>query len=292
MIDRKIQFDIVSIEADDRRYFPTQKHIDDFKEYWSKKEMKTKFVYSDMEIPLGHSRYGGCVIDLPKNKPFPIAREEYDHPTYQIAKDGFEANYTRFVAQFDMAKVGPLDKTGLLPKTGQLYFFTDIYNETGRVCYVDVPTDELERVIVKHDDNFFEGCLVKGFACQKESFEDLTRPLDEEAGETECGECGEDFRICGCNYEYNEFQVEDLTPDGKVWDLWKGANQSKFFGIFTELQTNSIQELADMTFSDEVLLLQVGENGFNEEGVFYISIPKKDLEALNFDNCRFRWSQT
>ncbi|MFS4416612.1 DUF1963 domain-containing protein [Maribacter sp. 2307ULW6-5] len=288
----KDAFDIIGFEADERKYYPSQKQMDQLKKYWSAKEQRNNLLYSDMEIPLGHSRYGGCVIDLPKNEPFPLAPEEYDHPTYQIAKDGFDANYLRFVAQFDMEKVGAQDKTGRLPKTGQLYFFADIYNEKGHVCYVDVAADELERVIVKHDDIFYVGCLVKEFAAQTERFQDRSRPLDVGAGETECGDCGEDFRSCGCNSEFNEFQMEDLTPDGRVYDMWVGAETSKFFGIFTELQANSMEEIVEMTCSDQLLLLQIGENGFNEEGIFYVGIPKEDLKHLNFDNCTFRWSQT
>ncbi|WP_414713014.1 hypothetical protein [Sphingobacterium sp. UBA6645] len=38
--------------------------------------------------------------------------------------------------------------------------------------------------------------------------------------------------------------------------------------------------------------MQIGENGFNDEGVFSVLIPKKDLKNLNFDNCEFVWAQS
>ena len=43
---------------------------------------------------------------------------------------------------------------------------------------------------------------------------------------------------------------------------------------------------------DEILLLQIGENGFNDEGVFSVTIPREDLKKLNFDNCEFAWGQS
>ncbi len=289
---KKKEFDIIVLYAAENEYFPSQDFIEDFKEYWSEDELKTKFVYSDLDIPLGQSRYGGPVIDIPKNTAFPIARDEFDHPTYDISKDGFDANYLRFVAQFDMSEVGPYDQTALLPQKGQLYFFADIYNEKCKVFYIDVANDDLERIVVKHRDNFYQGCLIERFASKKERFEDHLRVLNEEAGELECADCGEDLRRCDCNAEYNEFKKEDITSDGKVWDAFVGGETSKFFGIFTEYQASSLREIEEMTFSNEMLLLQIGENGFNDEGVFYVSIPHDDLKNMNFEHCKCRWSQT
>lgn len=283
-------FNIIAIEPGEKEYYPSQEEINSFKEYWTEDELKTKVVYTDMEIPLGHSRYGGPVIDVPKDGVFPIDRSKFDYPKNDIAKDGFDANYMRFVAQLDLSRISPFDKEDVLPKRGQLYFFADIYNEKCQVFYIDVRNEELERIVVKHEDNFYSGRLMKKFTAEQESFEDHLSLLDEE--ELECTECGEDFRTCDCNSEYQEYQKEDLTTDGKVWDAFIGGERSKMFGIFTEYQSSSIQEIEEMTFSEDRLLLQIGENGFNDEGVFYVSIPSVDLKEQRFENCKCRWSQT
>ena len=63
------------------------------------------------------------------------------------------------------------------------------------------------------------------------------------------------------------------------------------FGIFTHCQYGQ-KEIEEITFSNKVVLLQVGETGFNDEGVFNVTIDKEDLRNLNFDNCEFTWGQT
>ena len=66
---------------------------------------------------------------------------------------------------------------------------------------------------------------------------------------------------------------------------------SKIFGIYTYCQYEQ-DEIEEITFSDKIILLQIGENGFNDEGVFCVTIPKEDLKKLNFDNCEFAWGQS
>jgi hypothetical protein len=96
-------FHIISFTADNRQYYPTSM----VKESWMP---DTYCKHTDIEIPIGHSRYGGPVIDLPRG---------IEHP-----------KNLRFAGQLDLAKFSPFDKTGLLPKTGQLIFFADILNDT------------------------------------------------------------------------------------------------------------------------------------------------------------------
>lgn len=82
--------------------------------------------HTEVNIPLGYSRYGGPVVDLPSDVEYP--QELY------------------FAAQLDLSKFSPFDKTGLLPKTGQLIFFADIRTDTGKVIYVDIPNSDLVRL--------------------------------------------------------------------------------------------------------------------------------------------------
>src|SRR5215203_3917571 len=91
--------------------------------------------HTDIEIPIGHSRYGGPVVDLPPG---------VDYPKGLL-----------FAAQLDLSKFSPFDKSGLLPASGQLIFFANIRNHTGKVIYVDFPTRNLVRHIKQHDDDFF-----------------------------------------------------------------------------------------------------------------------------------------
>ena len=234
------KFDIISFTADNKQYYPASMK----KESW----MPDSYVkHTDIEIPLGHSRYGGPVIDLPNG---------IEHP------EGL-----RFAAQLDLAKLSPFDKTGLLPKTGQLIFFADILNDTGKVIYADVTNNSLVRLIREHEDNFFLGVLVEKIFADVEVFSDRFRDAED------------------------EWEREHANEDGKLWDDFAGSDKSKMFGIYTHCQYGQ-EEIEEITFSDKLLLLQVGENGFNDEGVFSVLISRQDLINKNFDNCEFAWGQS
>ena len=203
--------------------------------------------HTEVHIPLGHSRYGGPVVDLPVGVAYP------------------EGLF--FAAQLDLAEFSRFDKTGLLPKSGQLILFSDIMAETGKVIYADVPNAELVRHVKEHEDHFFSGMLVDQIYADTESFSDRFR-----------------------DPQYEE-EKEYANEDGKIWDDFAGSDQSKLFGIYTHCQLGP-EEIEAITFSDKVLLLQVGENDFNEEGVFSVLIPRKELENKNFDHCEFSWGQS
>ncbi len=233
-------FDIISFTADSRQYYPASVA----KETW----MPDSYVkHTDIEIPLGHSRYGGTVIDLPKG---------IEHP-----------KNLRFAGQLDLAKFSPFDKPGLLPKTGQLIFFVDILTDTGKVIYADVTNDSLIRTFNEHEDNFFLGVLVDKIFADEELFSDRFREAE------------------------SDWDKEHANEDGKIWDYFAGSDKSKIFGIYTHCQYKQ-QEIEEITFSDKILLLQVGENGFNDEGVFSVLISRHDLMNKNFDNCEFSWGQS
>jgi uncharacterized protein YwqG len=234
------KFDIISFTADNKQYYPASMT----KESW----MPDTYVkHTDIKIPIGHSRYGGPVIDLPKG---------IEHP-----------KGLQFAGQLDLAKFSPFDKTGLLPKTGQLIFFADILNDKGKVIYADVPNDSLIRKINEHDDNFFLGVLVNKVFSDEEVFSDRFREAED------------------------EWDKEHANEDGKIWDVFAGSDKSKIFGIYTHCQFGQ-EEIEKITFSDKLLLLQVGENGFNDEGVFCVLIDRQDLINKNFDNCEFAWGQS
>jgi uncharacterized protein YwqG len=235
---RSKQFDIISFTADNKQYYPASMK----RETW----MKDNHVkHADITISMGQSRYGGPVIDLPPG---------VEHP-----------ENLQFTAQLDLSMFSPFDKTGLLPKTGQLIFFTDLLNDEMEVIYADVPNDKLVRIIKEHEDHFFTGVLIdKIFADTETLGERFEEPANEE---------------------------ESVNEDGKIWNYFAGSDKSKIFGIFTNCQCGE-DEIEEITFSEKLILLQIGENGFNDEGVFSVLITKKDLKNKNFANCTFEWGQS
>lgn len=203
--------------------------------------------HTEVNIPIGHSRYGGPVVDLPTGV-------EYPQGLY-------------FAAQLDLSEFSPFDKTGLLPKSGQLIFFADIRTDAGKVIYADIPNSDLVRHIKEHENNFYSGMLVDRIFADTETLSERLRDPDDID------------------------EKEYANKDGKLWDNFAGSDKSKIFGIYTHCQLGQ-EEIEAITFSDKVLLLQVGENDFNEEGVFSVLIPRKDLENKIFDNCEFAWGQS
>lgn len=82
----------------------------------------------------------------------------------------------------------------------------------------------------------------------------------------------------------DEDEEEETIEDVKIWDYFLGSDKSKIFGIYTHCQYEQ-KEIEEITFSDKILLLQIGENGFSNEGIFSVTIQREDLKKLNFDNC-------
>lgn len=203
--------------------------------------------HTEVDIPLGHSRYGGPVVDLPPGVEYP--RDMY------------------FAAQLDLSKFSPFDKTGLLPKSGQLIFFADIRTDTGKVIYADIDNKELIRHVKEHEEDFFSGMLVDQIFADTETLSERFRDPEDEDEE------------------------QDANEEGKLWDYFAGSNKSKIFGIYTHCQLGQ-EEIEKIAFSNKVVLLQVGENDFNDEGVLSVLIPKNDLQNRNFDNCEFAWGQS
>lgn len=233
-------FDIIKFYADKRQYFPAYLG----RQSWMK---ESDVLHTEIDIPLGHSRYGGPIIDLP------------------IGVEPPEGLY--YAGQIDLALFSPFDKTGLLPKTGQLIFFVDIMTDTGKVIYADVPNKELVRHIVEHDNNFFYGVLIDQIKADIELFSERYREPED------------------------EYEEEDVDDDGMYWDYFSDVRTSKIFGIFTHCQLGK-EEIEEFIDSDKIVLWQVGENEFNDDGVFSVLIREEDLQCLNFDNCEFYWAQS
>jgi len=214
---------IITFAADARHYAPTNTSLFDGEVY-----------YTEIEIPLGHSRYGGPVIDLPPG---------IEHP-----RD------LHFAAQLDLSVFSPFDVTGLLPKTGQLLFFADIRRAAGLVIHADFPNSDLVRTVVEHEMDFYSGVLITN-----------VRPGSE--------------------------RWDDRFDERGRWDGFSGSESSKLFGAPVHCQW-SREEVEAILLSGKQVLLQIGENGFNDEGVFSVFIDQNDLAKRNFSRCEFTWGQT
>ena len=255
-------FDIIELIADKNQYFPNSME----RESWMDDNwIKAK----NMEIPLGQSRYGGCIIDLPKGIDIP--------------------KNMRFAGQLDLKVVSQFDKHNRLPKTGQLIFFADLMTNSGKVIYSDIANDELVRVIEEHEDNFFSGVLIIGFKSNQEKISDYYKVPEEEL---ECWECGGNILKCECEFEYKTEHIErlDLNDEGKQWSDFEGYEKSKMFGVYAHCQTSAEERMEIM--EKEIVLLQIGENGFNDDGVFNILIKENDLRNGSFENCTLEWAQS
>ena len=233
-------FEIIRFTPDSKKYYPASMERMSF--------MRDEYVkHTEVEIPLGKSRYGGPVFDLPKDVEPP--------------KDLW------FTAQLDLAEFSPYDKSGLLPKKGQLIIFSDIMADAGKIIYADVANEDLVRHTVEHDNNFWDGVLVDKVFAEAEAFsERFVEPEDEE-------------------------DEEYTNEDGLMWGYFEGSEKSKIFGIYTNCQLGQ-EEIEEIMDSGKVVLLQIGENGFNDEGVFSVLIDKNDLENKVFDSCEFVWAQS
>ena len=233
-------FEYISFTAHSTPYVPDSLKLEGWEpDNWVK--------HSDMDIPLGHSRYGGCVIDLPKGA---------EHPENM-----------KFAGQLDLAKIAPYDKSNLLPKSGQLLFFVDD-KDNGKVIYADVENTDLIRIFREHEDNFYLGVLIDKISAETETIEERYFTEKDE-----------------------EFEEDMLNENGKMWNDFAGTEKSKMFGIYTHCQQGE-EYILEFMKSNRVVLLQIGGNGFNDEGVFNVLIDKEDLKNRNFNNCIFEWAQS
>jgi len=236
------EFDIISLVANSQRYYPASSKL----ESW----MKGHYIpHNEIEIPLGASRIGGPIIDLPTSIKHPSNME--------------------FTAQLDLNEISKYDKLNLLPSSGQLFFFSNTFADKGIVIYSDVPNKSLKRHIKEHENNFWDGYLIASIVAEKEHLS---------------------------NRYSNRFVRENdksqyLNNKGQAWDYFAGSNQNKIYGVMTHCQFER-EFVLDYLYSDNVLLLQIGENGFNDDGVLTVMINRNDLEERKFENCEFYWGQS
>jgi transposase len=114
------------------------------------------------EIPLGQSRIGGPIIDLP---------EGFEHPENMF-----------FVAQLDLAWLSPCDKAELLPEKGFLFFFynflleKDDFRQLARIHFFPGTVEQLRRTVREHQSWFWRGTTLVGCTAEEEDRQDRYKP--------------------------------------------------------------------------------------------------------------------
>jgi len=225
-------FEIIRLLPDSVRYYPASVTIPAILK-------RDNFIpHTEITIPLGQSRIGGPMVDLPKGIAYP--------------------SDLYFACQLDMAAIAPFDPTGLLPKNGQLIFFTDL--DKGKVIYTASANADLVRTIKEHEESFWDGMLITEVRSESETLAE----------------------------RFDQSLIEDEGETG--WDYFTGSEKAKLFGIYTHCQLE-YEEVEEITFSSKIVLLQIGED-FTEEGVLSVLIEQEDLQNQVFDNCEFAWGQS
>ena len=140
-----MEFQVISLIPEEKRYYPSSFDLGIL-------DNGNYIKHEEIEIPLGKSRYGGPIIDLPP---------DVEHP-----------EKLRFVCQLDLKAISKHDKTDLLPKTGQLIIFCDIITDKGKIFYSKTNNEDLKRIIIQHDDNFWDGVIIQEVKSEIEKLND------------------------------------------------------------------------------------------------------------------------
>ena len=107
--------------------------------------------YLKMDIPLGCSRIGGPVVDLPDDIKYP--------------------DDLYFLAQLNCSEIKPFDKIGLLPENGFLYFFLEESLDNGLVYYANKDVSLLKRITKEHEECNWYGKIINGYKTEIEKIE-------------------------------------------------------------------------------------------------------------------------
>jgi uncharacterized protein YwqG len=253
---------------------------------------------SENNLSIGSSKIGGRP-DLPKHLQW--AREnppkEPKMPfSFLMEAEKVAEKPLGFVAQINLAEVAACDETALLPKTGILYFFYEMFSDNNwanfeekwKVMYYNGDLSKLKRVNFPEDLNEYsqyESCGV--FAKKQISFpyEDVLRVhlLVEEwekYGDILYAEAlSESNKMLG-----NSDNIQNtMELEAEMCRL--GINYSDF-ELFTDDKKQNIQVEA----AKWKLLLQIDSNDecnmmWGDMGRIYFWIKEEDLQARRFEKC-------
>jgi uncharacterized protein YwqG len=190
-------------------FFPN-KTIEDLKN----EDREMYDIYSELDIPIGKSRIGGPIVDLPDGINYP---------------DNFI-----FLAQIDCSEYKKCDRLGLLPDKGFIYFFTRDPGNVGCVFYTPKSKDALKRIIKEHLDWYYNGQLLDE---PKNEIEKIDNRYKENNGKREWdyNKGSEISKIYGIysNIYKNEKETIDFMNDDNIVILLQIAGELQNEGCQT-----------------------------------------------------------
>jgi len=271
---RKETFNIIQFESINQgidKYFPA--HIESTGLWKDLLNLDQFTQLLNEKLPIGKSRYGGAVVDFPKNRTYP------------------DPEKWNFMAQINLVEFKPHDKNNLLPKEGHLFFFMELDTEKGKTLFFEGNNDDLERKFITEPDDIWGTLeIITNIRSENQKWESNYQTLDKE--DLKCPICNKS-NIMDCNCDITGMfwhDRADIIEKKYIWDDSQNTCTSKMFGIYADVQCVE-KEIEEITFSDKIVLFQVGED-INDEGIFSVLIGKEDLKKRDFKNCEYRWSQT
>lgn len=187
--------------------------------------------YLERDIPIGASRIGGPIVDLPDDIKYP------------------EGYY--FAAQLNCEELKQYDELNLLPQKGFIYFFTRHPGDNGIVLYSPKGSKDLKMVTKEHSEWNFYGCLIGDIKSEAESIEsryeieDGKKVWDFFAG-TDITKVYGMYTNCQANEEETKNKLYELEKNDLVLLLQIGSD---FMGEGTQCVYINKKDLQDLNFT-------------------------------------------
>lgn len=226
---------------------------------------------SNVPLPAGCSKYGGR----------PDVADDFQWPHDTSGRP------LSLLLQIDCADLAPLDREGLLPSSGQLYFFYELskMNRSGQknavqVIYNDQPSSQLHPL--DYPANLDKKYQLQ--ECRLQFFQRRSIPSIEELGHLTDKPFNDKYR-----FEYEE-------AFDRLEESWTGIEGiGSMLGFAFLIQEPIVDDL-----SDNVLLLELDSSEywpkddktphdltFGDHGIIYFYIKREDLQARRFDSIKF-----
>lgn len=162
--------------------------------------------HTKANVPVGASRVGGPIIDMPGGIAVP--------------------DNMRLAAQLNLSDFMSIDPYELLPKKGYLYFFIGGFGDEGKVIYSNCDASFLERRIFEHENWFWDGCLIERFYIENENLDARYESDPEEGRIWSCFADGEKSKIYGVytHCQKSEKEILEITDSSRILLLQIGED--------------------------------------------------------------------
>lgn len=159
-----------------------------------------------MSFPLGASRVGGPIVDLPEKMQVPKGMH--------------------FAALLNLDAITKHDFIGLLPSSGYLFFFIGGYGDEGTVIYSDCDSSKLHRYFFDHDKWFWDGCLIEKITSEIEDISSRYIDVPGEGRQWDSFAGSEMSKIYGIytHCQKNESEIIEISNSSKILLLQIGED--------------------------------------------------------------------